>query len=113
LRFGSAGVSTSMIAIACLSIWGAIHGRGPFAGSGPLDNVLSLQLFLLFATAPFMVLAALVEERMRVEEDLREGEERLRFDGGREIRRVGMGPAERTNSLVQRYAYTVWNDRHR
>ena len=85
LRFGSAGVSTSMIVIACLSIWGAIHGRGPFAGSEPLDNVLSLQLFLLFAAAPFMVLAALVEERMRVEEDLREGEERLRLamEGGK------------------------------
>src|SRR5271156_4671628 len=62
LRFGSAGVSTSMIVIALQSIWGAVHGRGPFTGRGPLDNVLSLQLFLLFATAPFMVLAVLVEE---------------------------------------------------
>ena len=48
LRFGSTGVSTSMIAIAFVSIWGAVHGRGPFTAPGPVINVLSLQLFLLF-----------------------------------------------------------------
>jgi signal transduction histidine kinase len=79
LRFGSTGVSTSMIVIAFLSIWGATHGRGPFLESEPLKNVLSLQLFLLFAAAPFMVFAALVEERKQGEEELREGEERLRL----------------------------------
>src|SRR6516162_1297509 len=62
LRFGSTGVSTSAIAIAVVAIWGATHGRGPFIESGPLNNVLSLQVFLFFATAPFMVLAAVVEE---------------------------------------------------
>jgi PAS domain S-box-containing protein len=77
LRFGSAGVGTSMIVIACLSIRGTVHGRGPFSGSGPLDNVLSLQMFLLMAAAPFMVLAALVEERKRAEKEVRESEERL------------------------------------
>ena len=78
LRFGSTGVSTSMIAIAFVSIWGAVHDRGPFTGPGPLTNVLSLQLFLLFAAAPFMVLAALVEERQQGEQTLRVSEERLR-----------------------------------
>jgi signal transduction histidine kinase len=62
LRFGSTGVSTSMVAIAFVSIWGAIHGRGPFTGPGPFVNVLSLQLFLFFTAAPFMALAAVVEE---------------------------------------------------
>jgi PAS domain S-box-containing protein len=79
LRFGSTGVSTSMIAIAFVSIWGAVHGRGPFTGPGPLVNVLSLQLFLFFTAAPFMALAALVEERKRAEEKLRESEERFRL----------------------------------
>ena len=36
LRFGPSGVSTSIIIVAFLSIWSAIHGRGPFAGSTPL-----------------------------------------------------------------------------
>ena len=78
LRFGSTGVSTSMIVIALLSIWGVVHGRGPFAGPEPVDNVLSLQLFLLLTTAPFMVLAVIVEERKQSEEELRESEEKFR-----------------------------------
>ena len=63
LRFGSKGVNTSVIIIAFASIWGSIHGHGPFIGSDPLHNVLSLQVFLIFAAAPFMALAAVVEER--------------------------------------------------
>ena len=70
LRFGTTGVSTSAIAIAVLAIWGATHGRGPFIESGPLNNVLSLQLFLFFAAAPFMVLAAVVEENKQASEQL-------------------------------------------
>jgi len=63
LRFGSLGVSTSMIVISFLSIWGAVHGHGPFTGPEPMRNVLSLQVFLIFAATPFMALAAVVEER--------------------------------------------------
>jgi PAS domain S-box-containing protein len=70
LRFGTTGVSTSAIAIAVLAIWGATHGRGPFIESRPLNNPLSLQLFLFFATAPFMVLAAVVEENKEASEQL-------------------------------------------
>jgi glucose-6-phosphate-specific signal transduction histidine kinase len=65
LRFGSLGVSTSMIVISFLSLWGATHGHGPFTGSEPFGNVLSLQLFLIFAAIPFMTLAAVVEDRER------------------------------------------------
>jgi signal transduction histidine kinase len=77
LRFGSMGVSTSVIVVAFLSIWGAVHGRGPFTGSGMLNNVLSLQLFLFFAATPFMVLAALVEDHKQAEQAFRDSEERL------------------------------------
>ena len=79
LRFGMMGISTSMIVVAFLSIWGAVHGRGPFTGAEPLNNVMSLQLFLLFAVAPFMVLAVVVEERKRAGHALRESEERFRL----------------------------------
>ncbi len=79
LRFGLMGISTSMILIAFLSTWGAVHGRGPFVGSDPLTNVLSLQLFLFFAATPFMVLAVLVEERKQTEQSLRESEKRFRL----------------------------------
>jgi PAS domain-containing protein len=79
LRLGLTGTATAMIVIAAMSIWGAIHGRGPFAEPGQLDGVLSLQLFLLVTAAPFMFLAVLVEERKQAEEAAREGEERLRL----------------------------------
>ena len=70
LRFGSTGVSTSVIVITVLAIWGAAHGRGPFVGSGTANGVLSLQLFLLFAAVPFTVLAAVVEEHTQASEQI-------------------------------------------
>jgi PAS domain S-box-containing protein len=70
LRFGTTGVSSSAIAIAVLAIWGATRGRGPFVESQPLNNVFSLQLFLFFTAAPFMVLAAVVEENKQASEQL-------------------------------------------
>jgi PAS domain S-box-containing protein len=79
LRFGAMGVSSSVVVAAFLSIWGAVHGRGPFTNGGLFSSVFSLQVFLVFAAMPFMVLAALVEERKVGEEALREGEERLRL----------------------------------
>jgi PAS domain S-box-containing protein len=78
LRFGSTGVSTSAIAIAVLALWGAAHNRGPFIESQLLKDALSLQLFLFFTTAPFMVLAAVVTERKSAEEALRQSEQRWR-----------------------------------
>jgi PAS domain S-box-containing protein len=79
LRYGVLGTSTSMIVVAFLSTWGAVHGRGPFAGTEPLSNVLSLQLFLFLVSTPFMVLAALIEERNQAEQELRESEGRFRL----------------------------------
>ena len=79
LRFGSFGVANSVVVIALLSIWGVAHGRGPFTEPTPLNNVLSLQLFLLFTAASSMFLAVLVEEHKRGQEKLRESEERLRL----------------------------------
>jgi PAS domain S-box-containing protein len=77
LRFGSTGVSTSVFIIAFLSIWGVTRGQGPFTGPAALNNVLPLQLFLFFAAAPFMILAALVEEHKRSERALKDSEERF------------------------------------
>jgi PAS domain S-box-containing protein len=79
LRFGTGGTSTSLLVVTFLSIWGSIHGHGPFNRQTQLDPVLSLQLFVLFAAASFMVLAALLEERKLAEEVLCESEERFRL----------------------------------
>ena len=79
LRFGSAGVGSSATIVALLSIWGAVHGRGPFTEADPINRVLSLQLFLFCTSIPFMVLAVLVEERKIAQDELSESEERLRL----------------------------------
>jgi len=79
LRFGVSGICTSMVLVALLSIWGAVHGRGPFIGSEPLNNVMSLQLFLFFGATTFMVLAVVVEEQKQSERAFRESEKRFRL----------------------------------
>ena len=52
--------------------------RGPFIATEPFHGVLSLQVFLFFTAAPFMVLAALVEEHKEAGEALRQSEARER-----------------------------------
>ena len=79
LRFGWLGVSTSLMAVTSLSIWGAVEGRGPFSNLVPLANPLPLQMFLIFASIPFMVLAALSEEHEQAANVVRESEERFRL----------------------------------
>lgn len=79
LRFGIAGVSNSMLIVCFFAIWGETHTEGIFQGDSPLGGVLDLQVFLLFATASFMVLAAVVEERKDDEQQLRESEQRFRL----------------------------------
>ena len=87
LRFGAAGVGFSATIVALISIWGALHGRGPFTEADPINRVLSVQIFLFCTSAPFMVLAVLVEERKAGQLELRESEERLRLsmDSGKAV----------------------------
>ena len=79
LRFGWLGVSTSMIIVSCVSSWAALHGTGPFSHLIPFTNPLSLQVFLVFAAVPFMVLAALSDEREEAAHVVRESEARFRL----------------------------------
>jgi len=79
LRFGVTGVSSSMIVVGFFSIWGTVHGRGPFLSGTPIGNVLSLQLFLLFAIASFMLLAVTAEEHRQAQQRSQESEERFRL----------------------------------
>lgn len=79
LRFGPAGVGTVGSVIAFVSVWGAVHGGGPFADANTMDDILSLQVFLLFAATPFMALALLVEEHRDAQCALQESEERFHF----------------------------------
>jgi PAS domain S-box-containing protein len=77
LRFGSTGVTASVVVVTFLAIWGAVHGRGPFTEPAPINDVLLLQLFVLISTSAFMVLAAVVEEQNEAVGAVRESEQRF------------------------------------
>jgi PAS domain S-box-containing protein len=77
LRFGPAGSSTAFMIVALVVIWGASHGRGPFATGAPVENAASVQTFLTFVGAILLVLAAVVRERTNSERKLRSSEERF------------------------------------
>ena len=70
LRFGWIGITGSMIIISFLSVWGLVHERGPFNALGSQNSMLVLQLFLIFAATPFMILTAVVEDRRLAGEQL-------------------------------------------
>src|SRR6267378_2812250 len=78
LRFGPPATSASLLILIFVSIWCAAKGLGPFAALSPMQNVLSLQMFLLAISVPLIFLAAVIEERRKNEESLRESEERFR-----------------------------------
>jgi PAS domain S-box-containing protein len=77
VRFGPCGAVSALSVIACLSIWNAVHGRGPFTEQSPAENTLTLQLFLIGVAVSLLVLAILIQERKRTEEALRESETRF------------------------------------
>lgn len=62
IRFGRKGTSAAIFGMTLISIWHAMNGRGPFVHDSPEDSVLGLQLFLVAASAPLIIVAALVEE---------------------------------------------------
>jgi len=72
LRFGLAGISVSMLIVTFQAIWGTMRGHGPFLTQTPIENALSLQLFLLVTATPLMLLAVVIEEERRSKEALRE-----------------------------------------
>ena len=77
VRFGPGGASGSLLVFTVASVWGAIHGHGPFIGYPPEENVLSLQLFLIVTYIPLLALTAVLREGKRTAEDARRNEQQL------------------------------------
>ncbi len=83
LRFEVVGASWALLAIAYLSTWNAINGRGPFASGTRDDHVLQLQIFLMAVALPLLFMAVVVGERRRAYALLvREIEERRKMEEG-------------------------------
>jgi PAS domain S-box-containing protein len=77
LRFGLGGTCASVLVITMLAIWGTMQGRGPFLTQTPAENALALQLFILMAATPVILLAVAIEDERRSKEALRVSEERM------------------------------------
>lgn len=79
VRFGPAGVSSCLLVFALMSVWGAIHGRGPFDERSIADNVFSLQLFLIINFIPLLTLTAVIRERAAAVEEARRTAQQLQI----------------------------------
>jgi PAS domain S-box-containing protein len=77
LRFGLGGISASMLVITVVAIWGTMRGHGPFLAQTPEENALALQLFLLMAATPLLLLAVAIDDERRSKEALRISEGRM------------------------------------
>lgn len=74
---GPAASSSALALMTLATIWGAVHGLGPFADRTPQDTVREMQLFLTAATVPMLLLSVALAERSRVEREAREQRRQL------------------------------------
>jgi len=79
VRFGALGASTAISIVSYLAIWSASHGHGPFSGETAEQSALSIEIFLIGVAIPLLFLAALIEERVTRENELRESESRFQI----------------------------------
>ena len=69
-RFGQRETVTTVAVLSAIAIAGTVHGYGPFATSGAAESLLLLQCFLGVTAVMSLVLAAIVAENKRVENQL-------------------------------------------
>lgn len=77
VRLGVGGSAVSLLTFAGAIIAQALRQNGPFAAHSPIETVASLQTFLIVISIPLLLLAALMDERRRTAELLRQSEARM------------------------------------
>jgi len=76
-RLGQSGVTLASVVLSIFAVWGTANGLGPFISSTPNESLLLLQVFLGSNAVTFLFLVAVVEERRRIQQTLRENERRV------------------------------------
>ncbi len=74
VRTGVGGTCVSLLVLAAGIVVQAALKNGPFAANAPIEDTISLQMFLVTRSAPVLLLAALMDERRRAAERLRQFE---------------------------------------
>ncbi|HET7362782.1 MAG TPA: MASE1 domain-containing protein [Burkholderiales bacterium] len=77
VRLGPAGTTSALALMTVATIWGAVHGLGPFAAHTPQQTARDMQFFLIAVAVPLLLLAVALEERARAERDSREQRRQL------------------------------------
>jgi signal transduction histidine kinase len=88
VRFGATGLYPSLLSIALISVWNATRGRDPFFFAPVEESIRGVQIFLSTIALPMMFLAAVLAERNRVAESLRQSRGRLIDAQEQERRRI-------------------------
>src|SRR5262249_41004048 len=78
-RFGERGAVTAAFALSVVALSGTLRHIGPFAMAETNESLALVQAFMATITIMNLVLGAVVSERSRVHEALREGEMRFRI----------------------------------
>jgi len=88
MRFGTSGLSLSVLCIALISIWYTMHGIEAFPFASMRQNVLSLQILLCLVAVPLLFLSAVMSEARRTAEALRNTSGNLIESQEQERRRI-------------------------
>ena len=75
LRLGQRVSATLVLGVSAVAIWGAVHGRGPFASGSVDERLVLLDLFMAVAAVTGLALSAATAEHRLAEARLRESEE--------------------------------------
>jgi PAS domain S-box-containing protein len=77
LRFGVRETGLAAVLVTGLSVWGAVHDRGPFA-TGNLDQrLILLEMFMAVVTVTGLILSAVNGERSRAQRGLQRANDEL------------------------------------
>jgi diguanylate cyclase (GGDEF)-like protein/PAS domain S-box-containing protein len=74
-RFRQRGAALAALVASATAVWTAVERIGPFRHEGLVERMISLQVFNATVALASIVLAALVSERRRAEEELRRSQE--------------------------------------
>ncbi|MDO8494364.1 MAG: ATP-binding protein [Deltaproteobacteria bacterium] len=76
-QFGQREALLAVFAISILAIWGTVHGMGPFAMKNQTDALILLQGFIAVTSLIVLFLGAVLAERARAKEMIKEHVEDL------------------------------------
>jgi signal transduction histidine kinase len=88
MRFGTSGLSLSVLCIALIAIWYTMHGIEAFPSASMRQNVLSLQILLCLVAVPLLFLSAVMSEARHTAETLRNTSGNLIESQEQERRRI-------------------------